>query len=237
MLEIRNIEFAFGGLKALQGFSMTVEKDKIFSLIGPNGAGKTTLFNVIGGSLRPDSGSVVFMGKDITRMKPHEICREGIARTYQVKNIFPNLSVFDNVMAGMLKDSIDKKSREEKVYEILDFLKLRAIEKTIVSNLTPLESKLVELARAMATSPKLILLDELLGGLLPSETDKICDIVEILRDRGHTIFQIGHEIKPIMRTSDWIYVLDRGCYVADGPPDEIRNNKAVLSCYLEAEED
>ena len=89
MLEIKNIELAFGGLKALQGFSMTVEKDKIFSLIGPNGAGKTTLFNVVGGSLRPDSGSVVFMGKDITRMRPHEICREGIARTYQLKNIFP----------------------------------------------------------------------------------------------------------------------------------------------------
>jgi len=202
-------------------------------LIGPNGAGKTTLFNLITGTLPADSGKIEFMGEDITDMKPHEICRKGIARTYQQKNLFPNLSVFDNVVAGMLKDSIEEQRRKEKVYEILEFLGLEEKEKEIVSSLPPLDSKLVELGRALATTPKLILLDELVGGLIPTEIEKICEIVETLRDRGYTIFQIGHEIRPIMRTSDWIFVLDEGCKIAEGLPEEIRNNKDVQSVYLE----
>lgn len=233
MLEVENISIAFGGLKALDNVSLYVKEGKIFSMIGPNGAGKTTLFNVITGSLHAERGRVIFMGKDITGLKPHVICREGIARTFQLRNTFPNLTVFDNIMAGMLKDHTNPNQRREKVREIMEFLGIDEIAKAIVSNIPPLASKLVELARALATGPKLILLDELISGLIPSETEKICDIIETLRKKGFTIFQVGHEIKPIMRTSDRIFVLDQGHNVADGPPEEIKNNKDVLSCYLE----
>ncbi len=233
MLMITNLHKRFGGLHALENVSLVLESRKIWSLIGPNGAGKTTLFNLITGTLPADSGKIEFMGEDITDMKPHEICRKGIARTYQQKNLFPNLSIFDNVIAGMLKDSMEEQRRKERVYEILEFLGLEKKEKEIVSSLPPLDSKLVELGRALATTPKLILLDELVGGLVPTEIEKICQIVETLRDQGYTIFQIGHEIRPIMRTSDWIFVLDEGCKIAEGSPEEIRDNKDVHSVYLE----
>lgn len=233
MLMIRNLHKRFGGLHALENVSLVLESRKIWSLIGPNGAGKTTLFNLITGTLPADSGKIEFMGEDITDMKPYEICRKGIARTYQQKNLFPNLSVFDNVVAGMLKDSIEEQKRKKRVYKILEFLGLEEKEKEIVSSLPPLDSKLVELGRALATTPKLILLDELVGGLVPTEIEKICQIVETLRDQGYTIFQIGHEIRPIMRTSDWIFVLDEGCKIAEGSPEEIRDNKDVHSVYLE----
>ena len=233
MLMIRNLHKRFGGLHALENVSLVLESGKIWSLIGPNGAGKTTLFNLITGTLPADSGKIEFMGEDITDMKPHEICRKGIARTYQQKNLFPNLSVFDNVVAGMLKESMEEQRRKERVYKILEFLGLEEKEKEIVSSLPPLDSKLVELGRALATTPKLILLDELVGGLVPTEIEKICQIVETLRDQGYTIFQIGHEIRPIMRTSDWIFVLDEGCKIAEGSPEEIRDNKDVHSVYLE----
>lgn len=233
MLMIRNLHKKFGGVHALENVSLVLESRKIWSLIGPNGAGKTTLFNLVTGTLPADSGKIEFMGEDITDMKPHEICRKGIARTYQQKNLFPNLSVFDNVVAGMLKESMEEQRRKERVYEILEFLGVEKKEKEIVSSLPPLDSKLVELGRALATTPKLILLDELIGGLIPTEIEKICEIVETLRDQGYTIFQIGHEIRPIMRTSDWIFVLDEGCKIAEGSPEEIRNNKDVQTVYLE----
>lgn len=237
MLKIENVCKRFGGLQALENVSFAVEKGKIWSLIGPNGAGKTTLFNVITGALPVDSGGIEFMGEDITNMRPHTICRKGISRTYQLKNLFPHLSVFDNVAAGMLKDSIDAHTMKRKVYEILKFLGIEKSADDVVSNISPLESKLVELGRALATNPKLLLLDELIGGLLPSETEKICEIVETLRDRGHTILQIGHEIRPIMRTSDWIFVLNEGYKIAEGLPDEIRDNKDVQDVYLEEKTD
>ncbi len=233
MLMIRNLHKKFGGVHALENVSLVLESRKIWSLIGPNGAGKTTLFNLVTGTLPADSGKIEFMGEDITDMKPHEICRKGIARTYQQKNLFPNLSVFDNVVAGMLKESMEEQRRKERVYEILEFLGLEEKEKEIVSSLPPLDSKLVELGRALATTPKLILLDELVGGLVPTEIEKICQIVETLRDQGYTVFQLGHEIRPIMRTSDWIFVLDEGCKIAEGLPEEIRNNKDVQTVYLE----
>ncbi len=221
----------------MDNVSIHVEEGSICSLIGPNGAGKTTLFNVITGVLRADAGVVKFLGKDITRLRPYQICRAGIAKTYQLRNNFPNLTVFENIRSGFLKDALTKKERMRRTHEILELLGLRDKADTVVSNLPPLDSKLVDLGRALATSPKLILLDELIGGLLPAETDHVCDIVLDLRDRGYTIFQIGHEMKPIMRTSDKIFVLDQGCPIAEGTPQEIRTNPAVLACYLETEEE
>jgi len=233
MLKILNVYKKFGGIHALEDLSLALESGKIWSMIGPNGAGKTTLFNLITGTIPADSGKIEFMGENITYMRPHEICRKGIARTYQQKNLFPNLSVFDNIIAGMLKESIEEQRRKERVNEILAFLGLEEEADGIVSSLPPLDCKLVELGRALATNPKLILLDELIGGLIPAETEKICGIIETLRDRGHTIFQIGHEIRPIMRISDWIFVLDEGQKIAEGLSEEIRNNKDVHEVYLE----
>jgi branched-chain amino acid transport system ATP-binding protein len=233
MLRVENVHKRFAGIHAIADVSLTIERGKIWSLIGPNGAGKTTLFNLITGTLPADSGSIEFLGENITSLKPHLICRKGITRTYQHKNIFSNLSVFENVVAGTYKEKIDERKRNDRVYEILEYLGLRVKENEIVSNLPPLDGKLVELGRALATVPKLILLDELIGGLLPAETNRICEIIEDLRNSGYTIFQIGHEIGPIMKTSDWVFVLDEGLKIAEGTPEEVRNNKKVQDVYLE----
>jgi branched-chain amino acid transport system ATP-binding protein len=233
MLTITSVRKRFGGIHALEDVTLCIERGRIFSLIGPNGAGKTTLFNLITGTLPADSGTIEFLDDEITGMKPHAICRMGIARTYQQKNLFPNLSVLDNVGAGLLKERVEEGMRKKKVREILEFLNIGRRAREIVSGLPPLDSKLVELGRALATGPKLLLLDELIGGLLPSETEKICLIIETLRDRGYTIFQIGHEMRPIMRTSDWIFVFDEGRKIAEGTPDEIKTNQAVHDVYLE----
>lgn len=233
MLEITNVYKQFGGIHALEDVSIALEKGKIWSMIGPNGAGKTTLFNLITGTLTADLGRIEFLGDEITNLKPFDICRKGIARTYQQKNLFPNLRLFDNIRAGLLKDRVSKDERAKKVDEILEFLKIKELRDEVVSSLSPLHCKLVELGRALATSPKLILLDELIGGLIPAETEKVCDIIETLKQEGYTIFQIGHEIGPIMKTSDWIFVLDEGCKIAEGVPEDIKNNKDVHDVYLE----
>jgi len=236
MLKVTGVGINFGGLKALDNVSLLVEEGAVCSLIGPNGAGKTTLFNVITGVLRADSGSIEFQGRNMTGLRPFQICQAGIAKTHQLRNNFPNLTVYENIRSGFLKDALSQQERRKRTYEVLKLMKLADKADAVVSNLPPLDSKLVDLGRALATSPKLILLDELIGGLLPSETDQICDIVLDLRDKGYTIFQIGHEMKPIMKTSEKIFVLDRGILIAEGTPQEIRTNPAVLSCYLETEE-
>jgi branched-chain amino acid transport system ATP-binding protein len=233
LLEITNVYKQFGGIHALEDVSIALEKGKIWSMIGPNGAGKTTLFNLITGTLNADLGRIEFLGDEITNLKPFDICRKGIARTYQQKNLFPNLRLFDNIRAGLLKDRVSKDERAKKVDEILEFLKIKELRDEVVSSLSPLHCKLVELGRALATSPKLILLDELISGLIPAETEKVCDIIETLKQEGYTIFQIGHEIGPIMKTSDWIFVLDEGCKIAEGVPEDIKNNKDVHDVYLE----
>lgn len=237
MLEVKNIKKAFGGLVALKGVSLIVPVCKVVSLIGPNGAGKTTLFNIIAGTLKPDSGEVIFGGTNITGKPPHKICQLGIARTFQLRNIFPNLTVFENIYAGLLKEKISKADEfEQQVFDTLSYLGLTEKANKPISSLSPLEMKLVELGRALATKPKLLLLDELLGGLIGPETLRVCEFVEDLRSKGYTILQIGHEIRPVMRTSDWIYVLNEGEKIAEGTSDAIRQNDEVLKIYLELEE-
>jgi len=237
MLEIKDIKKAFGGLIALRGVSLVVPEGKVVSLIGPNGAGKTTLFNIIAGTLKPDSGKIYFKGIDITGSPPYKICKLGVARTFQLRNVFPNLTVYENIYAGFLKDKpLKTNDFSHKVFDILRYLGLSEKAYRPVNSLSPLEMKLVELGRALATNPKLLLFDELLGGLIAQETLKICEFVEDLKSKGFTILQIGHEIRPIMRTSDFIYVLNEGEILTKGTPKEIQHNEEVLKIYLELEE-
>lgn len=233
MLKIENVHKHFRGLHAINDVSLVLTKGKIWSLIGPNGAGKTTLFNLITGALSADEGKIEFEGIDITNKRSFEICRMGIVRTYQLRNVFLNLSVYENIAAGTMKDQIDEATEKKRIQELIDFLELTRYQAQIVANLPPLQSKMVELGRSLATSPRIILLDELIGGLLPSETKHICEIIKKLKDRGFTIFQIGHEIGPIMEISDWVFVLDEGRKIAEGTPEEVRNNREVQNVYLE----
>jgi len=233
LLTSEGVSKAFGGIKALQNVNIFIEQGKITSLIGPNGAGKTTLFNLLTGTIPVDSGKIVFKGIDITNLKSYEVCKMGIVRTYQQKTLFPNLTVYENVEAGTMKDKMDEGKRKEKVYKILEFLDLEEKANIIVSSLPPLEGKFVELARSLATNPDLILLDEFIGGLITSEIEKKCTIVKSFCYEGHTIFQIGHEMKPIIKTSDWIFVLDKGTKIAEGTPEEIKKNGLVQKVYLE----
>lgn len=233
ILQLNNVTKTFGGLVAVDDVSFGIEKRAISSLIGPNGAGKTTLFNLITGTLPVDSGTIEFNGRDITYMRPYQTCRRGITRTYQAKNLFPNLTVYQNVEAGMLKEYLPDSEMKREVYEILDFLDMVDSANKVVRDLPPLDAKLVELARSLATRSKLLLLDELIGGLIKSETQTICDLIEELNDEGYTIFQVAHEMGPIMQTSDWVVVLDEGSKLAEGTPEEVQNNKEVQDIYLE----
>ncbi len=234
MLELHGISKRFGGLQALDDFSFSISEGQISSLIGPNGAGKTTAMNVIAGDIKADSGQVIFDGAEITGLRPYQACCRGISRTFQLRNIFPNLTVFDNVLAGMLKEPGRIRAKNDEVMSILDFVGMRSKPHVVARNLPPLEAKLVELGRALATRPKLLLLDELIGGLMPSETEQICVAVKRLRDEGYTILQVGHEMGPIMRTSDWVVVLNKGQKLAEGSPDEVQCNEDVQAVYLES---
>jgi len=234
LLEVKGISKRFGGLRALEDVSFSIEEGKISSLIGPNGAGKTTLFNVVAGTLRHDAGTVAFQGSDISGLRPYQVCCLGIARTFQLRNIFPDLTVYENVLAGMLRERGRVRDKHAEVLRILKFIGLERSAAERAGNLPPLEAKLVELGRALATRPKLLLLDELIGGLLPTETEQICTAVCALREMGVTILQIGHEMGPIMRISDWVIVLNKGAMLAEGAVEEILNNEAVHDVYLEA---
>jgi branched-chain amino acid transport system ATP-binding protein len=234
LLRIENISKSFGGLRALRKVSFTVEKGIIAALIGPNGAGKTTLFNVINGFIHPDSGRVIFLDKDITKKSVQEINRAGIARTFQKFNVFPRLSIFENIYAGTLKEKgKNRKEREEKVQEILELLGLSEKANRRISEVSILDVKLTELGAALATNPKLLLLDELVAGLTGEEANQLCNILKYLNRKGYTILQIGHEMGPIMSTSNWIYVLDNGVLIAEGPPEKVRDDEKVQEVYLE----
>ena len=234
ILEITGIGKHFGGLQALEDVTFSVAQGNITSLIGPNGAGKTTMFNIIAGDIKPDCGLIRFGGEDITSLRPYQVCARGISRTYQLKNIFPNLTVYENVLNGMLKDPGKVRSMHAEVFDILEFVGLQDEAAAVAGNLAPLKAKFLELGRAIATHAKLLLLDELIGGLIPAETDQICAAAKRLCKEGYTILQVGHEMGPIMRTSDWIVVLSKGQKLAEGTPDEIRNNDDVQAVYLES---
>jgi branched-chain amino acid transport system ATP-binding protein len=225
----------FGGLAAVYQADFDVNEGEIVGLIGPNGAGKTTLFNLISGAHPLTSGRTKFKGKDITRLKPNQICKQGIARTFQLIKLFGNMTVLENVYLGALfgiSRKIDKSDAMRTSMELLDFVGLSAVAAIPAKELTLVNQKRLEVARALATGPELLLLDELMAGLNPAEVAHAMALITRIRDKGITIFMIEHVMKAIMSICDRIIVLDHGAKIAEGTPQEITTNRRVVEVYL-----
>lgn len=233
-LEIEKVTKNFQGLAVLNDITLSLEAAEIVGLIGPNGAGKTTLFNVITGIYTPDSGVIRFQGKNLVGLKPHQICKIGIARTFQLVRIFPSMTVLDNALVGVVYGKSGGKKRAiNEAVECLELLGLLEQKDVIAAHLTYSDRKLLEIVRALGIGPSLTLLDEPLAGLNPSETRKIATIIKELREkRDLSILWIEHKMDAILNTCDRIIVLDYGFKIAEGNPKEIMNNEKVIEAYL-----
>jgi branched-chain amino acid transport system ATP-binding protein len=231
-LVIRGLNKRFGGLRAVQDVSFTVQENETVALIGPNGAGKTTSFNLITGFHRPDSGSVSAYGREIVGLKPHDICAHGLARTFQVAKPFGAMTVLDNVMTGAFLRDKNAGVARKNAREAIEFVGLSAREQTAARDLTTIDQRRLEMARALATQPRLLLLDEVMAGLNPSEIDQAVALVGKLSARGLTIVIVEHVMRAIMAVARHIVVLDHGQKIAEGSPKEIVENPEVIRAYL-----
>jgi branched-chain amino acid transport system ATP-binding protein len=233
MLEVQSLMKSFGGLTAIHNLTLAIKEGEIVGLIGPNGAGKTTLFNLVSGFLRPDSGKIIFKGENITGLKPHLVCKRGIARTFQIVKPFPKLTTFRNIRIGAYhRSSSNRKLIDKRVEEILNFLGLVEKKKMLGSDLTIADRKNLELGRALATGPQLLLLDEMMGGLNPVEQEKMINIVRRLNQEGITLLVIEHNMRVIMSLSQRVVVLNYGEKIAEGSPEEVARNQNVIKVYL-----
>lgn len=225
----------FGGLAAVTHVDFHIDQGKIFGLIGPNGAGKTTLFNLISGSLLPTSGVIRFKGENITGLRPHKICKRGMARTFQLVKLFGNMTVLENVLLGSLFGTsmvMRESNAKRESLELLEFVGLSAMEGVLARDLTMANQKRLEVARALATKPELLLLDEVMAGLTPTEVGSAIELIRKIGNRGITVFMIEHVMKAIMTVSDRIIVLHHGEKIAEGIPEEIATNPKVIEIYL-----
>ena len=237
IIEVRGIAKYFGGLRALHNISFTLEAGEILGLIGPNGAGKTTLFNIIAGTYPPSSGSVQLEGEEITSQGPRQICYKGISRTYQLVRTFSNLTVYENVLVGLYfgKHGSEERATEKEAYELLRLTGLLQKANIPARSLTLVGRKQLEIARALATRPKVLLLDEAISGLNPTETEAMMGLIRNIQNRGITVFMIEHIMKAVMGLSNRILVLNFGELIAQGTPEQVSKNKDVIEAYLGAE--
>ena len=247
ILELTSLTKRFGGLIAVDNVSLHIKRGEVFALIGPNGAGKTTLFNNVTGLFQPTSGRIVFNGQNITGSKPHEVARLGIARTFQNIRLFSYMSCIDNVRVGRhvrmrakIWDSLFKLPAErreeervsEEAMELLRFVGIAKQANQYARNLPYGQQRRLEIARALATDPKLLLLDEPAAGFTPQEKVELMELVRKILARGITVFLIEHDMKVVMGISERIVVLDHGEKIAEGPPDEVRKDARVIEAYL-----
>jgi len=236
MLVVDNVTKRFGGLMALKKVSFKLKDKSITGIIGPNGAGKTTLFNCISGVYRCDEGKIFFKGIDITNLNPEDICHLGIARTYQIPRPFLNLTGLENVLVGILygrKQKISFNEARKEALHILDFVGLREKSDRPVSSYTLADRKMLEIARALASNPELILLDEVISGLTPAETLRAMEIIRKIRDElGVTVLWIEHVMRALFAIVEHVIVLNFGEKIAEGTPKEVANDEKVIEAYL-----
>jgi len=237
LIEVNGITRYFGGLRALHNVSFALETGEILGLIGPNGAGKTTLFNIIAGTFPPSSGSIQFNGREITSQGARQICHQGISRTYQLVRTFSNLTVYENVLVGLYfgKPRSERSVSEDEACEVMRLTGLLQKANIPARSLTLVGRKQLEIARALATRPKVLLLDEAISGLNPTETETMMGLVRNIQGRGITVFMIEHIMKAVMGLSNRILVLNFGELIAQGTPEEVSKNKDVIEAYLGAE--
>jgi len=232
LLRVEGLRKSFGGLVAVKDLSFAIQQGEVLGLIGPNGAGKTTVFNLVAGFLKPDSGKVQFMDEEIIGLKPHQVCKKGIARTFQICKPFTRLTVLENVTIGALIRYGNKKEAREMARRTIDFLGLSQIIDRPASGLPIVMQKKLEFARALATEPKLILLDEIAAGLHPSEVKEVIALIKQISSTGLTIVVVEHIMRAVMSVSDRIIVLHHGEKIAEGKPVDIARNQKVIDAYL-----
>ncbi len=237
ILEGKRLTRSFGGVQAVRNLDFTIEEGQILGLIGPNGAGKTTLFNLVAGVFRPHGGVIRFLGEEITGLSPFRICHRGIGRTFQIVKPFSSLSVLENVIIGARfgKSSriLDRFDPTPAALEAIEFVGLAKDRDILCDQLNLGDKKRVEVARVLATQPRLVLLDEVMAGLNPAETGQVMALVQRMRkEKGITIFMIEHVMKAVMGISDWVLVMHHGEKIAEGPPEKIVKDPVVIEAYL-----
>jgi branched-chain amino acid transport system ATP-binding protein len=236
LLEINSVTKAFGGLLAVNRMNLDIEQGKIYGLIGPNGAGKTTLFNIISGFYKPESGEIFFAGENVTHLSSDQLCHKGLVRTFQMPKMFPEMSVIDNVLIGALSRTKRVGLARSEAEEIINFLGMGTKKDTLAGSLRVHELKRLEIAKALATKPKLFLLDETMAGLNAVEQNQMIDLLKKVHDSGVTLFVVEHVMHIVANLCEHIVVMNYGEKIAEGRPQDVLKNEKVVKVYL-GEED